>query len=213
MSKKSTFFIVSRVSILSTLIAFGASVLFTTSAYCEDKQPDAASSEPVVSINGLADLNQASGDSLGMAAFYANRNGDNPDQAIALYRKALEKENNDIDLHLHYAELLEDKFNKEGESDSQLYNDCVREWLIVLRSEAGDEKGLTFHGIGLPLSGQFYGDEHRVILARKHLVSLTGIAPKAWETDSQYLERAAKRASVKGKLLSKIPQANSAVNK
>jgi hypothetical protein len=181
-------------------------MLFASPVLSDDEQANskqAVPSQPVVSIDGLTDLSQANAATLGMAAYYADRNGDDPDKAIVLYRKAIEKDNNDIDLHLRYAELLEYKFNREGESDSQLYNDCVREWLIVLRNEAGDEKGLTFHGIGLPLSGTLYGDEHRVILARKHLVSLTGIAPKAWETDAQYLQRAAKRASVRGKLLSK----------
>lgn len=156
-----------------------------------------------VSIDGLTDLNHASGAALGMAALYSDRNGDDPDKAIALCRKALEKDNDDIDVHMHYAQLLQDKFNKEGETDSKLYYECVKEWLIVLRNEAGDEKGLTFHGIGLPASGQFYGDQSRVILAKKQLVSLTGILPKAWETDAKYLENVAKRASVKGKILPK----------
>jgi hypothetical protein len=190
-------------------MVFSTCLLLPTPAFSDTEQAitnQGDTSESEVSIDALDDLKHANGASLGMAADYTDRNANDPDRAIALCRNALEKDNDDIDLHLQYAQLLEDKFNKQGAPDSQLYNECVREWLIVLRDEAGDEKGLTFHGIGLPLSGQLYNDEDRTILARKHLVTLTGIAPKVWETDTKYMEKVTKRSAVKGKLLSKTTQ-------
>lgn len=208
MSKTSTFYNPSR------LIVIGLSSLVLLSAPASGDDETANSNtdttgKPVVSIDALNTGGHDKDFSLGTVSDYADRNGNNIDQAITLCRKAIEKDDDDIDLHLHYAELLERKYVENGKSDSTLYMDCVKEWLIVLRAEAGDERGLTFHGVGLPFTGQFYKDEHRVILARKHLVSLTGVAPKGWETDAKYLQRVSKQSSVGGKILPKQAQTNS----
>jgi hypothetical protein len=177
-------------------------------AFCAvqtEEDPDRKIEKPVVSIEAYTHTRQASADSIGFAATYAARNGDNIDQAIALCRKSLAKNNDDIDVHLSYAQLLESKFNEQGENDPNLYLDCVKEWLMVLRNEVGDEKGMTLHGVGLPFTGFLYKDDDRFVLAKAHLLSLTGIEPKGWETDTKYLQKVSKRSTVNGKLLAKKP--------
>jgi len=49
------------------------------------------------------------------------------------------------------------------------------------------ERGEAAHGIN-PM-GHFYEDEEHGISARRHLVKLTGYAPKPWETNARYLKR------------------------
>jgi hypothetical protein len=181
-------------------------ILLAAPAFCDDEE-DAKTEAPtphVVSIEGFNSGGHDKEFSLGTASFYADRNSSNLDQAITLCHKALEKNDDDIDLHEHYAELLEQKFNGQEKPDPTLYMDCAKEWLIVLRNEAGDEDGQTFHGIGIPFSGKFYRDEGHQMLARKHLISLTGEAPKGWETDAKYLQRISKHSSVGGKVLPKV---------
>ena len=87
-----------------------------------------------------------------------------------------------------YAEALEGKLKEQTDRDPALFSKCVKEWLIVLRQECGDEK-LTYHGLGIPIMGKFYEDDERVIPARQHLMKLTGTMPKVWETDTKYLKR------------------------
>jgi hypothetical protein len=190
-------------------LAFSIYIFPPSGALANDDQTNGsldAGTKAVVSIEALDSCAPGKEFSLGTASEYADRNGQNPDQAIMLCCKALEKNDDDIDLHLHYAELLEQKFIEEGKTDSTLYMKFIKEWLIVVRNEAGDERGLTFHGIGLPLTGMFYNDENRVILARKHLLTLTGVTPKGWETDGQYLQKVSRLYSVSSKILPKDTQ-------
>jgi len=125
------------------------------------------------------------------------------DKAIKLARLALEKNFDDNDIHLIYAEALEKKYNKQVEKDPALFNKCVREWLIVLRQEHGDERGLSYKGVTIPLLGKFYEDEDRVIPAKSHIMSLTGFLPKAWETDERFMKRVGKpvETDVSGKVM------------
>lgn len=126
-----------------------------------------------------------------------------PDRAIALIKKSLELDNEDLEAHLIYANALERKLSNQTDEDPQVFNRCVREWLIVLRNEFGEEKGETFHGIGLPgLSGKWYSDD-RQERARTHLTKLTGVAPKLWETNERYLAKVCRsgETSVRAKLL------------
>jgi hypothetical protein len=71
---------------------------------------------------------------------------------------------------------LERKLKAEKDIDQEFLDKCVREWLIVYRTEVGDEKVLSFHGIDH--FWQLYQDEDRSLAARTHLESLTGRAPK-----------------------------------
>jgi hypothetical protein len=184
-------------------------IVFTMPAFSDTAQTDnRKDDEPpkVVSIDGYVNMKQASPDNLGFTASYIERNGNNEDVALALCRKSLAKNDDDIDVHLQYARLLENKYREHGEPDPTLFMECVKEWLKILRCEMGDEKGMTFHGIGFPLTGSLFKDDDRTTLAKNHLIGLTGIGPKAWETDTKYLERVMKQPSVSAKLLTKQPQ-------
>lgn len=168
------------------ILAMSVCSLFTPLGALGDDGSD-NTYHPVTSID--ASRKSALGGAVGVAsaAEVAIDNG-NYDQAIQMCREALSKDDDDMDLHLVYAKSLESKLGSQEERDPYLFNACVKEWLHVLRGESGDEKGLTFHGLTLPFMGQWYQDEERAISARKHLVRLTGRAPKGWETDKKYLD-------------------------
>ena len=136
-------------------------------------------------------LGEATGSSLATAAQYSLKVG-NYEKAIKLAKLAIEKHYDDSDTHQIYAEALEKKYNKQVQKDPALFNKCVREWLIVLRQEVGDEKGMSWHGMQLPLMEEFYKDEDRVMPARSHIMALTGVLPKWHETDERYMKKVSK---------------------
>lgn len=158
---------------------------------------------PVTSIEGYSELGHHTANSLGLAADYANMNS-NYDQAIKLCRRAVNKNFNNMEVHQTLAEALENKLSDQADKDPELFNECVREWVIVLRQEVGDERGMTFHGIGIPGLGTLFADEDQTMTARHHLVRLCGQAPHSWETDMKYMKRVAMQGtgSVTGKILS-----------
>jgi hypothetical protein len=142
------------------------------------------------------------GISLQMAAEYATSH-ENIDQAIKISKLAVEQDPDDIDTHMRYAQALEEKLKMKPKKDrdQSLLDECITEWLIVYRCEAGDERGASFHGIN-PL-GHLYQDEERSIPARHHIVSLVGRAPKPWETDAKFLNWVNRPSEqVAGKLIS-----------
>jgi tetratricopeptide (TPR) repeat protein len=143
------------------------------------------SQKTITSMDAYNETSDHTAGSLEMAAEYAYQNGDF-EKAIKLCQKALNNDYNDIDIHKTYAEALEDKIKATDDKDHEVLNKCIREWLIVYRTEVGDEKGLSFHGID-PF-GYLYRDEDRSMLAGARLQSLAGRVPKLWETDEKYLK-------------------------
>lgn len=143
-------------------------------------------------------------DSMALAADYATRNG-NYDQAIKYCRQALKLDFDDIDIHMSYAQALEKKLVKEPDADANVFNMCIKEWLIVMRGEVGEEKEQNFHGVNL--MGHLFEDDERAIPARYHLAALTGgHPPKPWQTDTQYLKQVCKATStVAARILPKSP--------
>lgn len=166
-------------------------------AHCQNKSN--TEEPPQRSIDAFTHAADPSSGSLGLSSEYENSNGEY-DQAIRLAAQALKKDPDDIDIRKRYAQSLENKLVHQKEKDPELFNTCVTAWLAILRNEAGDEKGLTLGGIGLPLSGQLFGDEERVMDARVHLQKLCGFLPKAWETDKHYLRRVLVHHTVKGEM-------------
>jgi|688.fasta_scaffold230105_2 hypothetical protein len=160
--------------------------------------------KPLTSIQAWSELPKGNASSMMMSAEYSNRMG-YTDQAIKMSRRALQRDPDDIDLHQALAEALENKIKAQDDRDPYLYNECVKEWLMVLRNEVGDESGLTWHGIGLPKMQTLYQDSARGGVAKQHILDLTGSMPKPWETNSKYLKRIAKDADsqVAGKVLAK----------
>jgi hypothetical protein len=136
--------------------------------------------------------------SLSMAAEYAISH-EQYDKAIELVRQSLRKNPDDLESHQNYAEALEGKL-KDNPQDITLHNECVKEWLTVLRSEAGEEKGVGFHGVGI--TAGLYDDYDRQTVARVHLKRLVGRTPRPWEPDEKYLTYAKKTsARVSAKVL------------
>lgn len=135
-----------------------------------------------------------------LVAQQAIRRGDY-ERAIKLLNRALEINDDDMDTHRLLAEALQDKLEAQDERDPYLFEKCIKEWLIVYRGEVGEEKGLTFHGLGF-MTDRF-ADEDRGIVAKQQLKKLTGHAPKMWETDSKYITRMMRKdsANVTGKVV------------
>jgi hypothetical protein len=108
-------------------------------------------------------------------------------RALTLLKRSIDLDDDDCNTRLLYATALEKKMRLQQERDPELFKQCVKEWLIVMRDEVGDQKGLGIHGVSF-LNG-FYDDEDREMKAKNHLIKLTGSAPKAWETDAHYLNK------------------------
>jgi hypothetical protein len=157
------------------------------------------SSAPAVeSINGYTSLSNSSAGTMGFASDYSVNNNQ-LEQAVLLSRRAVNTDPDDIEAHQSYAEALENKLRALKETDHELASECITQWLIVLRNEVGEEKGLGFHGISV--MGHLYDDDTRSITARQRLVSIAGRAPKPWETDARYLKSVLHQTSVNGKVL------------
>jgi len=140
----------------------------------------------VINSNQMMELGMITPNSLLMEGEKALYSGD-ADRAIIVLRRSLDRNYEDADTHMLLARALEMKLQRQHERDPELFNECVKEWLIVMRNEAGDEKGEGAHGINI--LGHYYADEEHGIDAKRHLVKLTGFAPKPWETSNKYLKR------------------------
>ncbi|MBX9667856.1 MAG: hypothetical protein K2X93_09575 [Candidatus Obscuribacterales bacterium] len=115
---------------------------------------------------------------------------DDHDRAVRLAKKAVDHAPDDATVRITYAEALFQKLVKLqelGVNDSKTYNDCVVNWLLVHRNMIGDEKGLSYDGIGIPGAHKFYEDEEHGIIAKKRLKELCGRLPKYWESNKRYL--------------------------
>lgn len=116
----------------------------------------------------------------------------NYNKALKILKRAIKLNDDDMDIRVLYAEALEEKLSHQAEKDPEIFNECVKSWLMVARQEIGLEKGMTFKGIGF-LSGQ-YADEDWAGRAKKRLRVLTGFSPKPWETNDRYLKKVLKPA-------------------
>ncbi len=198
--------------IISILLAFSGGAAALAEQYTDEELGIVGGEHrPLTSIQAWTELPKGNASSMMMSAEYSTRMG-YTEQAIKQSRRALQRDPDDIDLHQQLAEALENKMKTQDERDPYLYNECVKEWLMVLRNEVGDEAGLTWHGIGLPKMQTLYQDSARGGVAKAHLIELTGSMPKAWETNAKYLKRIAKDAdaTVNGKIIVKPKSAASA---
>ena len=198
--------------IISILLAFSGGSAALAEQYTDEELGIVGGErKPLTSIQAWTELPKGNASSMMMGAEYSTRMG-YTEQAIKQSRRALQRDPDDIDLHQQLAEALENKMKTQDERDPYLYNECVKEWLMVLRNEVGDEAGLTWHGIGLPKMQTLYQDSARGGVAKAHLIELTGSMPKAWETNAKYLKRIAKDAdaTVNGKIIVKPKSSASA---
>jgi tetratricopeptide (TPR) repeat protein len=116
----------------------------------------------------------------------------NYNKALKLLKRAIQLNDDDMDIRVLYAEALDEKLSHQAEKEPDTFNECVKSWLMVARQEVGLEKGMTFKGLGF-MSGQ-YADEDWAGKAKKRLRVLTGYSPKLWETDDRYLKKVLKPA-------------------
>jgi tetratricopeptide (TPR) repeat protein len=146
---------------------------------------------------------RAQGDALLFQVEYAMKTG-NYKEALPIIKRALEQNDDDMDLHVIYAKALEQEFKAQDKRDPKLFNKLVKEWLIVMREERGPEKGLYFHGFATPY-GMSFGDEDHALLAAAHLKKLTGTVPRNGQSDKNYLKHVLKPVDteVTGKLIKK----------
>lgn len=135
---------------------------------------------------GSTEISNRSARMLFLEAEESMRNGD-PSTALRKVKHSLAIDNDDIDAHLLYAQLLEEKLRSQTERDPMLFNQCVEEWLGIMRNRYGDEKGMRYKGINP--CGDLFNDEERSITAKRALTKLTGYAPHTLETDNHYLKR------------------------
>lgn len=172
----------------------------TAAASALNTQPAGKTPETVQkkSIEALVDDSDTVTNHHGMSSDYNLFNGQ-VEQAITNSRKALRRDPDNIEAHKSYAEALDQKIQFLKSADPELLRDCISEWLIVFRSEVGEEKGLGFHGISV--LGNLYKDEGYAITARQRLVAIAGRAPRPWETNTMYLKSVLRRASVNGKII------------
>lgn len=127
-------------------------------------------------------------------------------KAIRLLKEATKLDPDDADARCLFAEALQEKLSHQVDKDPEVFNTCVKNWLIVARNETGDEKGLTYKGIGIGAS--LFQDEDRAIKAKANLKKLTGYLPKPWETNERYLRRVLKPATTSVKATIKVPDEN-----
>ena len=191
-----------KISLLTALFLGATLTSGAIAQRYQSDEPDYSEYHPVYSIDAYANSPNASAEALCIAVEYANKAG-NYDQAIAICRRALRIDYDDLDIHLAFAEALENKIKDQDERDEKLFKECVKEWLIVLHNTVGAEKGLTWHGLSLPGMEKRYEDPMHGGVARTHLKALVGSLPKASETDARYLKRVLNQAdsTVSGKVV------------
>jgi hypothetical protein len=175
----------------SMLAMLALSTLCSSSARADE---DYSEYHPVTSIEAFSSSGNASATTYSLAAQHAMKNK-NYNQAIKLCQEAIDKDNDDIDIHMMYAQCLQKKLKTQVEKDPELFNKCVKEWVMVYKNEVGDEKGMSYKGATLPFMTKFYEDEERGIPARQSLITLTGTLPKYNETSAKFLKRVSKPAS------------------
>lgn len=141
--------------------------------------------EPVDSY-GMMEMNSRSPKMLILEGEQALRAG-NLDLALAKVKRSLLLDNDDMDAHCLYAQILDEQLSSQSERDPNLFNTCVEEWLAIMRNRYGEEKHMRIHGIN-PIT-DLYHDEERSIPAKTELIKLTGSAPGTFETDAHYLKR------------------------
>jgi hypothetical protein len=195
-----------RIQILSIVLSLSLANPTCARAGEEENQPDNPSeTEPsklqsIIPNENMLELGRVSGDTLMTQAELCLRSR-NFEKAILFARRSIQENGDDADLHRIYAEALEGKLQLQKEKDPTLFRECVEEWLSVMRSGNGEERGLNVKGVG-GIGDFFYKDDERYILGRNHLVKLTGAVPRAWETNSRYMKRVLKpKPGVKGKLM------------
>jgi hypothetical protein len=100
----------------------------------------------VVSNDNVMIEKDSSAMSLMMQADRALKSGKS-DRALELIKRSLELNEDDLNAHMSYATALERKLATQQVEDPKLFNQCVKEWLAMLRNKYGEEKNETLGGM------------------------------------------------------------------
>ena len=92
----------------------------------------------------------------------------NLDRAIMVLQRSVEMAPMDMDGRILYAQALEQKLIGQKERDPALFNFVVKQWLFVAKKAEFPDQSMQGRG---------------------HLVNLTGVAPKLFESTQKYLAR------------------------
>lgn len=152
----------------------GLSIAFLALPTCDAKEDFIMDTSDIGrSVNGVVTSDQFL--ELGMRSASALRlEGENAlrighvNHAIKVLQRSVEQAPSDMDGRIIYAQALEKKLISQKERDPRLFNFCVKQWLFVAKKA-------------------YFPDQK--LQGRSHLVNLTGVAPKMWETSKRYLAR------------------------
>lgn len=121
----------------------------------------------------------------------------NIDRALKRCREVMARRPLDIDMHCIYAMALEMKLRSDA-YDPSLFDECVREWTHVAKVK------VLAHSNGWDNVGEgeaFVQNHERRELARRHLISLVGRAPKMFESEEAFVSKAIRTSTqVSGKV-------------
>jgi hypothetical protein len=153
----------------SLVFAATVPVYATASDFMMDTSSIGQSHNGVVSSEQLLELGGEDAGGLRLEGESSLREG-NIDRALMVLQRSVEMGPGDIDGRILYAQALEQKLTAQKVRDPELYNFCTRQWFYVFKkSEFPDQS----------------------IQARAHLINLTGIAPRHWDTEQKYLAKVA----------------------
>jgi hypothetical protein len=176
---------------VSGLMLFGAlcACFFTTtteawSANSESDLDFPAPSTLVDSNTSRASLSLSQAANMALLA-------DDFSKAERLAAAAIAKDSENFDAHRIYAESLESRYRKDNSRDLSVMQKCIEEWLIYMRAHNSEAGRIHFDGVGM--SNFALEHDNRYILAQRHLQTVVGFTPHAWETNKHFLQRVQKK--------------------
>jgi hypothetical protein len=137
--------------------------------YIMDTSSIGQSHDGVVRSEQLLELGGESSNALRLEGESSLRMG-HLDRALMVLQRSVEMGPGDIDSRILYAQALEQKLMIEKVRDPGLHNFCIKQWFFVFKKAEFPDQSIQ---------------------ARAHLINLTGVAPRRWDTEPKYLARVA----------------------
>lgn len=167
-----------------------------------DAELDPGYVKPTLEYDEIIDPSRRRAVSSTISSEFALR-ADRVERAIQLARRSIKQFPDDMDAHKALAEALDRKLELQVDKDPTLFEECIKEWLVIMRNGVGFEKGTNWRGIGI--LDRAYGDDEYYEVARHRIKHLTGFFPKPWESNARFLKKVLRPAQteLKGKILKK----------
>lgn len=150
---------------LSVMLAPAASA--QREDYIMDTSEIGRSHNGVVSSEQFLELGMRTPNALRLEGENSLRLG-NLDRAITVLQRSVEMAPLDMDGRILYAQALEQKLISQRERDPSLFNFLIKQWFFVAKKAEFPDQSIQ---------------------GRSHLMNLTGVAPKLFESDKKYLSR------------------------